>query len=195
MQSGDKGSSSHHMLFIPQDKAAAANAINHLPNGNKRNVEGLLMYHPLLVNDPWRAPDNLDVRIDDLIAETKTLLVQRAYNPWDQYDANKARVQIAEIKSAIQLSLTRIYQYTSNAFYVLLRHLIPRAERSYLFTRVKGVRTEHILRQREWSQGRRGAGAPALTLEQKKTHSAYHTLAFIEDNYVEDDDDAPHTTL
>ena len=194
MQSGEKGSSSHLMLFTPQDKAAAATANNHVPNGNKRNVEGLLMYHPLLVNDPWQAPDNLDACIDDLLAETKTLLVQRSYNPWDQYDANKARAQLAEIKSAIHLSLTRIYQYTSNAFHVLLRHLIPRAERSYLFTRVKGVRTEHILRQREWSQGRRTAGAPALTTEQQKTHSAFHTLSFIEDNYVDIDDDAPHTT-
>jgi hypothetical protein len=194
MQSGEKGSSSHLMLFTPQYKVAAANANNYIPNGNKRNVEGLLMYHPLLVNDPWQAPDHLDARIDDLITKTKTLLVQRAYNPWDQYDANKTRAQIAEIKSTIHFSLTQIYQYTSNAFHVLLRHLIPRAERSYLFTRVKGVRTKHILRQREWSQGRRIAGAPAFTLEQQKTHSAYHTLAFIEDNCVDDDDDAPHTT-
>jgi hypothetical protein len=101
MQSGEKESSSHLMLFTPQDKVAAANANNYVPNSNKRNVEGLLMYYPLLVNDPWQAPDNLDARIDDLIAETKTLLVQRTYyNPWDQYDANKARAQIAEITSA-----------------------------------------------------------------------------------------------
>jgi hypothetical protein len=53
---------------------------------------------------------------------------------------------------------------------------------------------EHILRQREWSQGRRVAGALVLTTEQKKSHSASHTLAFIEENYVDDDDDAPHTT-
>ncbi len=59
------------------------------------------MYHPLLVNDPWQAPDDLDRRIDDLLAETKTLLVQRSYNPWDQYDANKARAQLSEIKNAI----------------------------------------------------------------------------------------------
>jgi hypothetical protein len=72
--------------------------------------------------------------------------------------------------------------------------LIPRADRSYLFTRIKGERMEHILRQREWSQGRRIGGAPALTVEQKKSHSAYHTLAFILENYVDDDDDAPHTT-
>jgi hypothetical protein len=42
---------------------------------------------------------------------------------------------------------------------------------------------EHILTQREWSQGRRNAGAPALTNEQKKNLSALHNLAFIEDNY------------
>ncbi len=48
---------------------------------------------------------------------------------------------------------------------------------------------------REWSQGRRVGGATALTEEQKKkSHSASHTLAFIEENYVGDDDDAPHTT-
>jgi hypothetical protein len=83
IQFGEKGSSSHLMLFTPQNKVAAANANNYVPNGNKRNVEGLLMYHPLLVNDPRQAPDHLDARIDDLIAETKTLLVQMAYNPWD----------------------------------------------------------------------------------------------------------------
>ncbi len=30
--------------------------------------------------------------------------------------------------------------------------------------------------------------------EQQMSHSASHTLAFIEENYVDDDDDAPHTT-
>jgi hypothetical protein len=110
IQSSERGSSSHHsLLFTPQDKVAAANANNYIPQGNKRNIEGLLMYHPLLVNDPWQAPDDLDRRIDDLLAETKTLLVQRSYNPWDQYDANKARAQLSEIKNAINLSLTRIY--------------------------------------------------------------------------------------
>jgi hypothetical protein len=105
MQSGEKGTSSHLMLFTPQDKETAANANSYVPNGNKRNVEGLLMYHPLLVNDPWQPPDNLDARIDDLIAETKTLLVQWAHNPWDQYDANKARAQIAEIKKECDSSI------------------------------------------------------------------------------------------
>ncbi len=39
MQSGEKGgSSSHLMLFTPQDKVAAANANNHVPNSNKRKV-------------------------------------------------------------------------------------------------------------------------------------------------------------
>ncbi len=69
-----------------------------------------MKYHPLIVNDPWQAPDDLSVRIDDLLAETKTLLVQRAQNPWDQYDANKARAQLEEIKHAMNLSLTRIYK-------------------------------------------------------------------------------------
>ncbi len=40
----------------------------------------------------------------------------------------------------------------------------------------------------------RGTSATALTKEQLKPHSAAHTLKFIEDTYVEIDDDAPHYT-
>jgi hypothetical protein len=145
IQPTDRGNSSHLLLFVPQDKTTASNAGTHVPNGNKRNVEGLLMYHPLLVNGPWQAPDNLNAKIDDLLAETKTTLVQRSYDPWDQYATDKARAQLGVIRNTINLSLTRIYKYTSNAFHVLLKHLIPRAERSYLFTRVKGARMEQIL--------------------------------------------------
>ncbi len=149
IQPSERANSSHLLLFSPQDKAeAATNANNHISNGNKRNIEGLiLMYHPLLVNDPWQAPDDLDARIDELLAEFKTLLVQRLCNPWDQYDANKTRAQllVAEIKNMmINLSFTQIYKYTTNAFHVLLRYLIPRADRSYLSlgSRVHAWRTE-----------------------------------------------------
>ncbi len=53
---------------------------------------------------------------------------------------------------------------------------------------------EHILRHREWKEGRRSASLPALTAVEKKHHSAAHTLNFIQEQYVDVDDDAPHTT-
>jgi hypothetical protein len=53
---------------------------------------------------------------------------------------------------------------------------------------------EHILRRREWKEGRRSATLPVLTAVEKKQHSAAHTLNFIQAQYVDADDDAPHTT-
>jgi hypothetical protein len=160
----------------------------------KSNIEGLLLYHPLIVQHPWEPPKDLDRLIDDLIAERKTYIVQRAYNPWDQNDANKARSQIEELKNSLKPLLTHIYTYTSNAFDVLLKYLIPRAEKNYMFTRIIGARMEHILRRREWEEGRRSSSLPALSDEEKFPHSAAHTLKFILAQYVDADDDAPHTT-
>ncbi len=116
---------------------------------------------------PWEPPKDLDRLIDDLIAKRKTYSVQRAYNSWDQNDANKARAQIDEIKGSLKPLLLRIYAYTSNAFHVLLRWLTPRADSNYLFTRIKGVRMEHILRRREWEEGK--PSLPALTDVEKIT--------------------------
>ena len=52
---------------------------------------------------------------------------------------------------------------------------------------------EHILRRREWKEGRRSSALPVLTAVEKQ-HSAAHTLNFIQAQYVDADDDAPHTT-
>jgi hypothetical protein len=148
----------------------------------------------MIVQNPWEPPKDIDRLIDDLIAERKTYLVQRAYNPWDQNDAHKARAQIEEIKGALKPLLICIYTYTSNAFHVLLKRLIPRADKNYLFTRIKGARMEHILRRREWEESRQSAALPALSDEEKLQHSAAHTLKFIQAQYVDADDDALHTT-
>jgi hypothetical protein len=140
LENSDKSSSS--LLFTPQDATAATSVHSHVSSKrsqSKSNIEGLLLYHPLIVQHPWEPPKDLDRLIDDLIAGRKTYIVQRAYNPWDQNDANKARAQIDEIKGSPKPLLLRIYAYTSNAFHVLLRWLIPRADSNYLFTRIKGV--------------------------------------------------------
>ncbi len=79
---------------------------------------------------------------------------------------------------------------------MLVRELILRArfDQSSRFTYIKGARTEHLITLRAHHGKTRGVGAVVLTKEQLKPHSAAHTLKFIEDTYVEMDDDAPHYT-
>jgi hypothetical protein len=59
---------------------------------------------------------------------------------------------------------------------------------------LKGARTEHIINLRAHHAKTRGKTLPALTAEEQKPHSAEHTLKFLMNEYVEQDDDAPHHT-
>jgi hypothetical protein len=83
----------------------------------------------------------------------------------------------------------------SNCFHVLLRHLIQHAQHdlSNLFTHIKGARTDHIIALRAHHAKKR-EGLPDLMEDELKPHSAKHTLLFIENEYVEKDDDASHYT-
>jgi hypothetical protein len=112
------------------------------------------------------------------------------------YDRDNAIKQLEVITASINLTLLRIYTLSSHSFHVLVRELIPRArfDQSSLFTHIKGARTEHLINLRAHNSKTRSTGASALSREQLKQHSAAHTLKFIEDTYVEVDDDAPHYT-
>jgi hypothetical protein len=82
LENSDKSSSS--LLFTPQDSTAASSVHSQVSSRklhSRSNIEGLLLYHPLIVQHPWEPPKDLDRLIDDLIAERKTYIVQRAYNP------------------------------------------------------------------------------------------------------------------
>ena len=110
LESSDKYNA--NLIFSPGDATAAGNVHSNAStrtSHSKANIEGLLLYHPMIVNNPWEAPKRLDALIDDIIAERKTYLVQRAYNPWDQHDAAKARAQIEELKGSLKPLLMRIY--------------------------------------------------------------------------------------
>jgi hypothetical protein len=107
LEGSDKYNSS--LIFAPEDSTAAANVHSSASIKtaySKANIEGLLLYHPMIVNSPWEAPKHLDALIDDVIAERKTYLVQRAYNPWDQHDATKARAQIEKLKGSLKQTIT-----------------------------------------------------------------------------------------
>jgi hypothetical protein len=103
---------------------------------------------------------------------------------------------MATIYLSIKSILERIYKITLRSFHVLLRDLIPHArhDASHLFTHIKGARTDHMIVLRAHHSKKRDDSLPDLPEDELKTHSARHTLKFIEDKYVEKDDDASHYT-
>ena len=194
LRNGDNSKTGMQHLFAP-DKSDKA-AVGH--HSTKNNVQGMLLYHPILLQSPWQAPDDINKRIVKLLETSEPTLVARskATNSTTNYDKDNAIKQLESLAHSIKQSLLRIYDLASHSFHVLLLELIPlaRFDKSSLFTHIKGARTEHILNLRAHHGKTRGTTATALTKEQLKPHSAAHTLAFIEKEYVEVDDNAEHFT-
>ena len=188
----DNNSKHLNYLFSPDDNSSKTGT-----QKSKNNIQGLLMYDPILVDSPWEAPDDLDERIETLISTRDPTLVAKAMAPDDEYDtyeSTKAKSQITQLTVSIKQALARIYKLTSHTFHVLLLDVIPRArhDKSHLFSHIKGVRTDHILDLRKHNDGKRDKNLPELTPDQLKPHSAAHTLAFIKNNYVDEDDESAH---
>ena len=167
-------------------------------HNTKSNVQGLLLYHPILLDSPWQAPDDIDTQVGLLLSTTEPILMARAEKEDDlsARDRDNAQKQLAVLHLSIKSILERVYRITSHSFHVLLMDLIPHAriDRSPLFTHIKGARTDHIIALRAHHAKKRDVGLPDLTDEELKPHSAQHTLRFIEEEYVEKDDDASHYT-
>jgi hypothetical protein len=192
LQAGDRDKGMKH-LFTP-DRSDESKGASH---NTRNNVQGMLLYHPILLNSPWQAPDDVDTQIEELLEVSEPTLVARskrtdAHTSYDQDNAIKA---LDVLKTSIKKSLLRVYTMASQSFHVLLRELIPRAraDQSHLFTHLKGARTDHIINLRAHHAKARGT-LTVLTAEEQKPHSAEHTLRFLEAEYVEKDDDAPHYT-
>jgi hypothetical protein len=115
---------------------------------------------------------------------------------FDTQDRDNAQKQLDVLRQSIKNILERVYTITSHSFHVLLRDLIPHArqDNSYLFTHIKSARTDHIIALRAHHSRKRDESLPPLNPDELKPHSAQHTLQFIEDAYVEKDDDAAHYT-
>ena len=193
MKAGDYGKSLKY-LFQPDRESKTTNELHN----TKSNVQGLLLYHPILLNSPWQAPEDLNTQIGHLLSTTEPILMERASREGsvDPRDQENAQRQLAVLHQSIKNILERVYIITSHSFHVLLRDLIPHArqDNSYLFTHIKGARTEHIIALRAHHSKKRDEGLPPLNPDELRPHSAQHTLQFIEDEYVEKDDDASHYT-
>jgi hypothetical protein len=192
MKNSDHGKSLKY-LFQPDQIEDAKNE----QHNTKSNVQGLLLYHPILLNSPWQAPEDIDVLIDQLLATSEPIIMARAEkDDGEARDRDHAQKhQMGVLHLPIKNILERVYRITSNCFHVLLRDLIPHARQdmSNLFTHIKGARTDHIIALRAHHAKKR-QGLPDLQGEELKPHSAMHTIRFIEQEYVDEDDDASHYT-
>ena len=123
-------------LFAP-----SSNADNTVRRGDKRNVEGQLLYHTMLLKSPWQLPENYRHKVLDLMAEKDPHLITRSQpdpnypvDYWgEEYyssDRMKALQSIETTKSSIVVLLNRIHKFTSHTFHVLIRELIPGAKKT-----------------------------------------------------------------
>jgi hypothetical protein len=155
------------------------------------NIEGLQYPHPLLLDSPWEEPTNLDDLLLDLVQEKDPVVYSQAISK-DPAERIKAKTKIKSNISAIKQALRRIYKLNTDTFHTFLVDLILRARdnKSHLFTRIKAEREHHLVRQRVYKKAK---GSPtALTARQPKNHSALHTLDFIEQHYVEENENSVH---
>ncbi len=93
---------------------------------------------------------------------------------------NNAQQSVDAMKSSLKLLLARIQKVTSHTFHVFLRELIPGAKvgRSLLFTRIVEHRNQYLTATR--------------SKKNTKPYSALDTLKFIEDFYVQSNENSVH---
>ena len=170
-------------LFSASDKS---NTVVH--RADQRNVQGLILFHPILLQAPWEASSSLDADIAKLLQEKVPLIVARSLSNFTGAALSTHELQLQQtaqqsidsMKSSLKLLLARIQKFTSHTFHVFLRDLIPGARkgRSLLFTRIVEHRNQYL------ASNRLNATA--------KAYSAKDTLSFIEANYVQDNDNTVH---
>ena len=89
-------------------------------SGDKRNISGLLICHPILLDSPFVEPAGIDQLLDDLLLERHPYTVSQANDNSGSYEADKAYVKIATLKAAAILALRNVYQVASHTFHVYL---------------------------------------------------------------------------
>ena len=88
----------------------------------------------------------MEDQVARLLSTTEPILWAKADSD-DVYTMDTARKQLESLKQSIKNILDRVYTLMSHSFHVLLKDLIPHArqDNSYLFTHIKGARTDHII--------------------------------------------------
>ena len=154
--------------------------------GEKRNIQGHLICNPLVLDDPWDEPDDLDDKIVVLLEEREPYLTslsrQPPYRDSGEFprEVDIAKNKLIALASSLKTVLRRIYKIASQTFHVLLWDLIPgaRAHSSHIFTRIREARNQHLILARE-----------ANDISQVRHHSAKDTLRYILEHFVKESDD------
>ena len=150
-------------------------------SGDKRNISGLLICHPILLDSPFVEPAGIDQLLDDLLLERHPYTVAQANDGSGSYESDKAHVKIAALRAAALLALRNVYQVASHTFHVYLWDLIPgaRENTSHVFTQVKEGRNQYAVEAKQ-------AEANGLRL---RPHSAKDTLTFLFKHFVKANSD------
>jgi hypothetical protein len=102
-----------------------------ISSGDKRNISGLLICHPILLNSPFVEPAGIDRLLDDLLLERHPYTVAKAHDNSGSYEAGKAYNKIESLKAAALLALRNVYQVASHTFHVYLWDLLPGVGKPY----------------------------------------------------------------
>ena len=178
------------MLYLFAPSSTSDNTVR---RGEKRNVEGQLLYHTILLKSPWQLTDDYDEAILDLMSEKDPYLFTRSqphpdqwrnYDEWgEEYistDRQKALQTIQTTKNSIIVLLKRVHKFTSHTFHVLIRELIPgaKADKSNLFTMIKEHRNQYLIRAR--------------AADNTEPYTAQNTLDFIAAKFVKTNANTAH---
>ncbi len=70
-------------------------------------MQGLLLYHPILLNSPWQAPEDIDGQIGRLLSTTEPILMARAEkeDTENARDTEHAQKQMAVLHTSIKVYL------------------------------------------------------------------------------------------
>ena len=150
-------------------------------SGDKRNISGLLICHPILLDSPFVEPAGIDQLLDDLLLERHPHTVAQANDGSGSYESDKAHVKMATLKASALLALRNVYQVASHTFHVYLWDLIPgaRENTSHVFTQVKEGRNQYAVEAKQ-------AESNGLQL---RPHSAKDTLTFLFRHFVKENGD------
>ncbi len=144
-----------------------------------------------MLGSPWEEPVTIDDLLIRLCSERDPITYGQASSK-NQADRIKAKIKIKANILSTKQALRRIYKLNSDTFHTFLVDLIPKARgnKSHLFTRIKAERERHLVRQLAYNSQR--GTAPSLPPRQAQIHSALHTLDFIEQHYVRDNENSVH---
>ena len=169
-------------LFAASDKSNT-----NVHRADQRNVQGLMLFHPVLLQAPWEISATIDKDIQKLLEEKAPLIMARA-NPTitgaptahEMQLQMTAKQSVDSMTSALKLLLARIQKFTSHTFHVFIRDLVPgaRAGRSLLFTRIVEHRNQYLAKNR--------------STPTSKPYSALDTLTFIQNHFVQENENAVH---